>query len=70
MLGALSHSGRISQGGDIAPAGELWCAAVEDQAEERDMCFPGRGDAIKVGVIASKRKLRIALQRGKSGLAS
>ena len=30
-LSTLSRSGRISQGGDIAPAEEMWCDAVENQ---------------------------------------
>ena len=55
----LSRSGRISRGGDIAPSEELWCAAVKDQVEERVMCCLGRGDVIRIRVIASKRKLRI-----------
>ena len=56
----LSRSGRISQGGDIAPAEELWCIAVKDQAAERVTCCPGRDDAIRVRATASKRKLRIS----------
>ena len=61
----LSRSSRISQGGDIAPSEELWCAIprVEDQAEEKVTCFPGHNDAIRVRVIASKRKLHIAERR-------
>ena len=62
-LSTLSRSGRISQGGDIAPSEELWCAAVKDQAKERVTCCPGRGDAIRTRVIVSKRKLRIAEKR-------
>ena len=31
-LSTLSRSGRISKGGDITPAEELWCTAVEDLA--------------------------------------
>ena len=62
----LSHSGRISQGGDIAPSEELWCAAIKDRAKDRDTCFPGRGDAIRIRVIASKRKLRIAERKERS----
>ena len=58
-LSTLSHSGRISQGGDIAPSEELWCTVVKDRAEERVTCFPGRDDAIRVRVITSKRKLCI-----------
>ena len=58
-LGTLSPSGRISQGGNIAPSKELWCTAVKDQAEERVTCFAGRDDAIRIRVIASKRKLCI-----------
>ena len=60
MLGALSRSGRISQGCNIAPSEELWCTAVKDQAKERVTCCPGRGDAIRIRVIMSKRKLCIA----------
>ena len=59
-LNTLSRSGRISQGGDIAPSEELWCVAVKDQAEERVTCCPGRGDVTRIRIIASKRKLRIA----------
>ena len=62
-LSTLSRSGRISQGGDIAPSEELWCAAVKDQAEERVTCRLGYGDVIRIRVIASKRKLRIAERR-------
>ena len=65
-LGTLSRSGRISQGGDIAPSEELWCAAVKDRAEERDTCCPGCGDAIRVRAIASKRKLRITERKERS----
>ena len=56
----MSRNGRILQGGDIAPSEELWCAAVKDQAEERVTCCPGCGGAIRIRVITSKRKLRIA----------
>ena len=66
MLGALSRSGRISQGCNIAPSEELWCTAVKDRAEERDTCCSGRGDAIRIRVIASKRKLRIAERKERS----
>ena len=66
----LSRSGRISQGGDITPSEELWCTAVKGHAGDRVTCFPGRGDAIEVEVITSKRELRIVLQIGKSGLVS
>ena len=59
MLSMLSRSGRISQGGDIAPSEELWCAVVKDQVEERVTCFPGCGDAIRIRVIVGKRKLCI-----------
>ena len=65
-LSTLSRSGRISQGGDIAPLGELWCAAVKDQAEERVTCCPGCGDAIRIRVIASKRKLCIVERKERS----
>ena len=58
----MSRSGRISQGGDIAPSEELWCMVlqVEDQAYERVTYCPGCGNAIRTRVIASKRRLRIA----------
>ena len=62
----MSHSGRISQGGDIAPTEELWCAAVKDRVEERDTCCPGHGDAIRIRAIASKRKLHIAERKERS----
>ena len=59
-LSTLSRSGRISQGGDIAPSEELWCAAVKGQAEERVTCFPGCGDVIRIRITVSKRILRSA----------
>ena len=65
-LGTLSRSGRISQGGDIAPSEELWCTVVKDRAEERVTCSPGRGDAIRIRVIASERKLYIAERKERS----
>ena len=67
-LSTLSRSGRISQGGDIAPSEELWCAVpqVEDRAYERVTCFPGHDDAIRIRVIASKRQLRIAERKERS----
>ena len=36
---------------------------VKDQVEESVTCFPRRGDAIRIRVIVSKRKLRIAERR-------
>ena len=69
-LGVLSCSGRISQGGDIAPSEELWCAAVKVHVGDSVTCCLGRGDVIEVEVMASKREIRIISQRGKSNLAS
>ena len=66
MLSMLSRSSRISQGGDIAPSEEMWCTAVKDQVEERVTCHPGRDNAIRIRVIASKRKLRIVERKERS----
>ena len=55
-LSTRSRSNRILQGGDIAPAEKLRCAAVEDLAQERVMCGPRHSDVIRVGVIMSKRE--------------